>query len=507
MKKIVPFFFALYLLFSCSKSDFNETETEKEPPVGLPTLTTSATSEITQTSAISGGNISDDGGTDVTARGVCWSTSTRPTINDSKTSDGSGNGEFSSSITGLEAGTDYFLRAYTTNSEGTAYGNEVSFKTLEPEPIAKVFEGTVVLFTQQEVNDFGDEKYTEINGDLFIGTLGLIDLSEIIDLSPLSSLTKTERLTVRNTSNLESLDGLENIKTAKDLNIRNNLALKDADCFDSLETIENGFTIGNNDLLQTIKGFNSLNYSGSLIIIGNLGLQSITGFENLTETSQILIKSNPSLRKVENFNELLYIENQLNIEENDALEEIVGFSKTKVVGDPNVQSFDALGMRIIQNKLLTKISGFEGLTTARVIAITVNVSLEIVNGFNNLKSIKFLNVSSNPNFSKLNAFKSIEKLENLILLGNNGIQNLDNFESIQELGKLRISGYDRLENLDGLSKITSIANIEISSCDSLTDFCGLNKLVDLGNLPETYLVNDNAYNPTLEDIQLGNCSQ
>ncbi len=95
----------------------------------IPTLTTTAISSITTTSASSGGNITDDGGAEVTARGVCWGTATKPEITGSKTSDSKGIGSFTSSITSLTPNTKYYVRAYATNSEGTAYGNEQSFTT------------------------------------------------------------------------------------------------------------------------------------------------------------------------------------------------------------------------------------------------------------------------------------------------------------------------------------------------------------------------------------------
>ncbi|MBO4543250.1 MAG: T9SS type A sorting domain-containing protein, partial [Bacteroidales bacterium] len=94
-----------------------------------PTLTTITASNITATSAVSGGNITSDGGSSVTDRGVCWSTSPNPTINNNHTSNGSGTGSFTSNITGLTAGRTYYIRAYATNSAGTAYGDQVSFTT------------------------------------------------------------------------------------------------------------------------------------------------------------------------------------------------------------------------------------------------------------------------------------------------------------------------------------------------------------------------------------------
>jgi len=98
--------------------------------INLPSVSTIATvSNIAGTSAISGGNILDDGGQPVIARGVCWSTSTNPTINDAKTIDGTGVGSYASNISGLIANTTYFVCAYATSSVGTAYGNVIGFST------------------------------------------------------------------------------------------------------------------------------------------------------------------------------------------------------------------------------------------------------------------------------------------------------------------------------------------------------------------------------------------
>jgi uncharacterized protein (TIGR02145 family) len=108
----------------------NEVTLTTTAEIALPTLTTIPPSSITQAAASSGGNISSDGGAAITARGVCWSTSANPTIAlTTKTIDGTGTGAFTSNITGLSANTTYYVRAYATNSQGTAYGNEGSFTT------------------------------------------------------------------------------------------------------------------------------------------------------------------------------------------------------------------------------------------------------------------------------------------------------------------------------------------------------------------------------------------
>lgn len=97
---------------------------------GLARLKTESVINITNTGAELGGDITDDGGSPVTERGVVWGTNENPTIDlTTKTSDGKGNGSFRSALNGLTAGETYYVRAYATNIEGTAYGNQIKFTT------------------------------------------------------------------------------------------------------------------------------------------------------------------------------------------------------------------------------------------------------------------------------------------------------------------------------------------------------------------------------------------
>jgi uncharacterized protein (TIGR02145 family) len=98
-------------------------------PGVLATLSTLPIGNITSTSATSGGNITANGGTSVTQRGVVWSTSPNPTTANSLSSNGSGTGNYTSTLSGLAANTTYYLRAYAINSAGTAYGNQLTFTT------------------------------------------------------------------------------------------------------------------------------------------------------------------------------------------------------------------------------------------------------------------------------------------------------------------------------------------------------------------------------------------
>ena len=122
--------------------------TEQIPDPESPIVTTADVTDITQTTAVSGGNVTDDGGASVTARGVCWSTSQNPTISDNHTSDGNGTGSFTSNLTNLTANTTYYVRAYATNENGTSYGEQKSFTTLQNIELPTVTTTDVTDITQ-----------------------------------------------------------------------------------------------------------------------------------------------------------------------------------------------------------------------------------------------------------------------------------------------------------------------------------------------------------------------
>jgi hypothetical protein len=120
-------------------------------PAVLPTVATTAVLNITNSSASSGGMVTSDGGATLTAWGVCWSTSANPTLANSFSQNMVSSGSFSSTLTGLTANTMYYVRAYVTNSVGTAYGNEVSFTTTNIVllTIGQSYQGGIVAYILQ----------------------------------------------------------------------------------------------------------------------------------------------------------------------------------------------------------------------------------------------------------------------------------------------------------------------------------------------------------------------
>jgi pectinesterase len=129
----------------------------------VPTVTTSSVTSVMTTTANSGGNVTAWGGDTVTARGVCWNTTGSPTVNDSKTANGSDIGQFTSVLSSLLPNKQYYVRAYAVNSIGAGYGNEVTFTTQTPAAnVTKVVDlnGTGDYKTVQAAFDAIPDYYT-----------------------------------------------------------------------------------------------------------------------------------------------------------------------------------------------------------------------------------------------------------------------------------------------------------------------------------------------------------
>ena len=132
---------------------------------GLPVVTTSGITEITATSAKGGGEVTDQGASNVTERGICWGTSHNPTISGTHANNGTGAGSYTVSMTNLTPNATYYVRAYATNSQGTAYGAEVSFTALEGLPVVLTLDMTDITSTTAKghgnVTDQGGSAVTE----------------------------------------------------------------------------------------------------------------------------------------------------------------------------------------------------------------------------------------------------------------------------------------------------------------------------------------------------------
>ena len=532
-------FFVFLFLTNCTSDSVEPIEPENNDPVvedpnqddpadeiQLPTIETIDITEVSKSSARSGGNITDDGGDSITERGICWSLETEPTLDDNYTEDGTGSGVFESNLTDLKQGTTYYVRAYATNSEGTAYGNQVTFTTtVLPD---KVYEGDLLLSTQAEIDDFGVQEYTEVNGKLTVqgitpnevmnlqglenlrkvtGDFEVLFNEEIINLNGLLNLqTVVGIFKVWGSSRLVSFEGLESITSAQELNIQGNPVLTDISLLSGVTDLSGGsLVIFLNSSLPTLDGLQNITDVGAgLLIQNNDNLINLDGLNGLKNVGGLVeITRNDSLENIDGLNELESVGTTFRIGENDALVSVDGFNGLTGTG----------GLDIYDNPSLLRINGFNGLTNIPSgyggLDIQSNTSLLQINGFNNLLSIDgSLRISANSGLNEINGFDQLNLInDTLEISANSGLLVLNSFDSLTEISvALRIENNPNLLDLNGFESLGQTNTVSVRFNSSLTNLCGLTNIID-GGFTGNYGVDNNAYNPTQTDIEMGNCAQ
>lgn len=134
---------ALVLVLLASCSDDSSTNPEPTKEASLPTVTTDTLQTLGMTGVWAIGTVVDDGGAELTATGMCWSTSPNPTIADSTSSWGLSLLQISGWVCLLEPNTHYYIRAFATNSQGTAYGNQLEFTTFPAVEVVTDVDGNI----------------------------------------------------------------------------------------------------------------------------------------------------------------------------------------------------------------------------------------------------------------------------------------------------------------------------------------------------------------------------
>ncbi|NNM24014.1 MAG: hypothetical protein HKO54_10725, partial [Flavobacteriaceae bacterium] len=288
-----PLFLATIVFFivaSCKKDENNSPDPEEQ---NLASIFIDPISNISGDIAYSGGDIVDNGGSPIDLKGLCWSTSPNPTIDDQRTNKGSGDEDFTAEIFPIEFNTIYYVRAFATNGVGTAYSDEISF-TSTNECTMNIFDGDVVLTSQSEINAFGLNNYCKITGDLVIRQPQNTTTDLITDLSPLENLRYIGRLWVDDTTELEDLDGLHHLSFIFDsININDNVLLANIDALGAVDSAMTSIAIRRNNSLINVDGL-----SGITTLI------QPTGYSN---PPHVYISSNPALTNIDGLGGLVNV--------------------------------------------------------------------------------------------------------------------------------------------------------------------------------------------------------
>jgi protein phosphatase 1 regulatory subunit 7 len=359
-----------------------------------------------------------------------------------------------------------------------------------PEECTNVYTGNVWLKTQAEVDAFAANGYCKIDGQLSIGSKSFSDptISDITNISGLAGLKEVNGIVlIKNNPQLTSLEGLNNLKRIGGyLAIMYNNGLTNLNGLSSLALIQSAYTFG-------------------LRIESNNALVSLEGLENVQEVSYLDIISNPLLQNFQGLNGLKKVTQLFVFAENNALSSFQGLENLETVhncafNQGQFTSFEGLNALKNVNKLslfdCNNLVSFEGLENIEVL-LSLEVescdALESFNGLQNMKKISNLSITSNSSLATLthfsgltSFFKSPDVMNNNFHIGNNGA----------------------LESLDGLQNLTQFeGTLLIRWNGALDNFCALSNVLPTAVLDTNSAINNNLYNPTVQNIIAGNCSQ
>jgi hypothetical protein len=516
------------LIFSCKK-DIQQNPTAPEPETpevaipGLAILQTDTVSHLTQYSASLTATIVDTGYSSIIAAGFVIDTIKQatlernldvfdhPVITENK---------LHVIVQNIPANKIYYVRAYAKNTAGVAYGNEVSFTSLNE----KVYVGTVQLTSQEEVEDFAANHYSKIDGSLVIN-------GSVTDLTPLRDLVVVNyALNINETYLLETLNGLENIEAAnaaggfRGIEIMWNKALKTTEGLQGLNTNEGYLTILDNPELVSLEGFRNLqsSWSGAFRIENCNKLANLEGLNRLSVVDGFLyLRMNEQLADISALNALSNVTDRIHIEGNPSLKSINGFaamtSAPSVVLHNNENLSDLSGFAnttrmagiLLDSNKVTSLAGLDNIIWLDYLYIKNSTELTDIMALSNVGYMPTVSISQ-TGLTTLNGLTKIVGLYKLELIENNSLlslEGLNNLESISgdQGASMLVARNDQLISLHGLEKLyNSNANIQVNFNPVLTDFCPLKKLFASNNPSMSFSVELNAVNPTAQEI-ISNC--
>jgi hypothetical protein len=433
----------LATLAGCSKDDDNgggytfansqiTVSTQPATNISLNAASVSATTENPESETI-------------LSKGLVWNISGNPSVDDSvmtSTADGS---SFQLTLTNLERGTTYFVRAFAQVQGGVHYGNEISFTTTSE----IVYIGDMVLSSQRDIDRFGEIGYTSVTGRLTIKENVAGDIKNLQGLNSLE-LLENGLLWIENNQALTTLTGLEGITHLQTLIVMDNPNLQNFMGLDNLVTIETSLSINKCDALVNFSGLSSLTtIPEGMFVRDCAALVNFVGLENATNIFSGAFIDLPSL---ENFQGL------------DNLREMKG-------------------VVTIRNSGMTSLTGLENLVEIGELYIEFNENLVNLEGLENLREIRGLIIRDNPSLESVASLDSAERIQAFSISDNNNVSILDPLSSLTE----------------------SIPQFSIRDNLNLFDFCPLQDY--LLRFPNSYInLDSNGYNPTTQQIKDGDCS-
>ena len=380
----------------------------------------------------------------------------------------------------LKGLTSYTILIIATDEDGKTTIAELGWTTL-----AKVFDNDIRFENQMELDEFGEKGYNRIEGDVYIGSNR--NLTDITNLTPLSTISYIRgNLTVTRTA-CQNLDGLENIR--------------DHWIFTEIKIVDNQELLN----VDGLSGFVSPYY---IYINFNSNLQNIEGLSNITGTTkECAISANASLENIRGLRNLRNTP-KVEISQNNKITDLSGLESLVSVVE---------GVYILQNELLESAQGLNNLRTGGAVIFDRNPNLKSIVDLRSLESVQSFEITQSPLLQSLQGLENLNEVTlALRFSGNKALTSLEGIEQVQFKNNSRDYYYfaivdsPLITNLDPLVNYSMASgNININENTNLIDLCGITKLATGFNdeISDNFSIRFNGYNPSLQDIIDGNCSQ
>lgn len=406
-------------------------------------------------------------------------------------------------LTNLEFNTafDVYLRG-KCNSQYSPWFGPVAFSTLCDQG---TFNGNVLLNTQEEVDNFTQQCFSAIKGNLTIDS-NFEESGGITDLSEFKNLIEViGRVNIVNNPHLTELVGLENLKGVSRLTITYNASLKSLTSLRNLKEFIQlpedgpnvpGIIISSNDSLTSLLGLENI------ISIPNLGISGrftdLSGLNNLESVNNLGIDITSNLESLEGLESLQIVNNLFTLTLNPNLISLQGLNSLKMVGE----------FRIENNNELISLDGIPTDVSIDHLSISRNNSFSSFAGLNLTSINEFLNIIGNGALIDFNGMVIGNGLATAFITinDNRNFISFNGFQGITQIGGLYVKSNESLVSLNGFQELVFSGNqIYFENNQNLNDFCEMQNLIQNGTIQGNWRTDSNGYNPTFEDMQAGLC--
>ena len=364
--------------------------------------------------------------------------------------------------------------------------------------ISDIYDGDLLLANQIEIENFINKGYKEVTGQLFIAfESGRPNRNtDIVSLEPLSQLRSINTIRINSTANLTNLNGLEGVEINGSIALFDNIGLENIDALANLTNLNGFLQIAGSDSLSNLDGLSNLESVGSILTITyNESLENLNGLANLNSIGGNLeLRRNPFLHTLDGLDNLTSI----------------GGGRIFIKENQRLKGYCSI-LELLQNNGIQDI--FYSLEFNRY-----NPSVgDIENGLCEAEIPQGVyygdvRLSNFPDYDFFVSFGFEEVIGDVtIVLGRVNNRYLENLEGWQQLkrvrGTLTISS-TYIQNLDELSNLEFVeGNLEILNNMELNNYCGVVPLIQVNGIQGNYYSTNNLYNPSIENLQNGICSE